>query len=102
MTTAEAPPGINYETLLPWFSEHVEPVKSLMATVVGHGRSNITYKVEAEDGRAWVLRRPPLSHVQKTAHDMGREFRIISALHPIGFPAPKPYALCQDEAVLGA
>jgi aminoglycoside phosphotransferase (APT) family kinase protein len=102
MTQTEAPPGINYETLLPWFSENVETVKSLTATVVGHGRSNITYRVEAEDGRSWVLRRPPLSHVQATAHDMGREFRIISALHPIGFPAPKPYALCNDESVTGA
>ena len=102
MTTTETPPGINYATLLPWFSEHVEPVKSLTATVVGHGRSNITYRLDAEDGRAWVLRRPPLSHVQKTAHDMGREFRIISALHPTGFPTPKTYALCEDDSVLGA
>ena len=102
MTQTEVPPGITYETLVPWFSEHVELVKSLSAKVVGHGRSNITYRVEAEDGRAWVLRRPPLSHVQATAHDMGREFRIISALHPIGFPAPKPYALCNDDSVIGA
>ena len=100
--TESAPPGIKYETLLPWFSEHVEPVKSLKATVVGHGRSNITYRLDADDGRAWVLRRPPLSHVEASAHDMGREFRILSALHPIGFPAPKPYALCGDDSVIGA
>ena len=46
-----------------------------------------------------MLRRPPLSHVQKTAHDMGREFRILSALAPTGFPAPEPIALCEDVAV---
>jgi aminoglycoside phosphotransferase (APT) family kinase protein len=102
MATTEAPPGITYQTLIPWFSEHVEPVKSLTATVVGHGRSNITYRLDAEDGRSWVLRRPPLSHVQKTAHDMAREFKVISALHPTGFPTPKTYALCDDESVLGA
>lgn len=102
MATTEAPPGINYETLIPWFSEHVAPVKSLTATVVGHGRSNITYRLDADGGRSWVLRRPPLSHVQKTAHDMGREFRVISALNPTGFPTPKTYALCDDESVLGA
>lgn len=102
MTTTEAPPGIEYETLLPWFSENVEPVNSLRATVVGHGRSNITYRLEAEDGRSWVLRRPPLSHVQVSAHDMRREFRILSALHPVGFPTPKPYALCNDDSVIGA
>ena len=44
-----------------------------------------------------MLRRPPLSHVQATAHDMGREFRVISALYPTGFPAPKTYALCTDD-----
>jgi aminoglycoside phosphotransferase (APT) family kinase protein len=49
-----------------------------------------------------VLRRPPLSHVQATAHDMGREFRVISALHPIGFTEPRPYALCDDPEVIGA
>ncbi|MCI0818658.1 MAG: phosphotransferase family protein [Chloroflexi bacterium] len=101
MTTA-SPPGIDLDSLTPWFSEHVAPVKSLSAQIVGHGRSNLTYRVEAEDGRAWVVRRPPLSHVQKTAHDMGREFRIISALKPTGFPVPKPYALCTDDSVIGA
>jgi len=100
--TTSSPPGIDLDKLTPWFSEHVAPVKSLSAQVVGHGRSNITYRVEAEDGRAWVVRRPPLSHVQKTAHDMGREFRIISALEPTGFPVPKPYALCTDDSIIGA
>lgn len=102
MTQTESPPGIDLEKLVPWFSENVEPVQSLSAKVVGHGRSNITYRVEAEDGRAWVVRRPPLSHVQATAHDMGREFRIISALKPTGFPVPTPHAICTDESVIGA
>lgn len=102
MTTTDAPPGINYETLLHWFNENVAQVKSLTATVVGHGRSNITYRLDSEDGRHWVLRRPPLSHVQQSAHDMGREFRVISALHPTGFPTPATYALCTDDSVLGA
>ncbi len=100
--TTSSPPGIDLDNLTPWFSEHVEPVKSLSAQVVGHGRSNITYRVQAEDGRPWVVRRPPLSHVQKTAHDMGREFRIISALEPTGVPVPRPYALVTDDSVIGA
>lgn len=102
MTTTEAPPGIDYATLVPWFNEHVARVQSLTAKVIGHGRSNITYRLDAEDGRQWVLRRPPLSHVQATAHDMGREFRVISALNPVGFPTPKAYAFCDDPAVIGA
>ena len=94
----DSPPGLDLARLLPWFRVQVEPVDSLTGSVIGHGRSNITYRLES-DGASWVLRRPPLSHVQATAHDMGREFRILSALAPTGFPAPKPIALCQDSSV---
>lgn len=97
----ESPPGLDLERFLPWFREHVAPVDALSATVVGHGRSNITYRVSAGDA-SWCVRRPPLSHVQATAHDMAREYRVISALYPTGFPAPKTYALCMDENVIGA
>lgn len=91
--------GLDLERVLPWFREHVTDVESLTGTVIGHGRSNITYRLDDPKGRSWVLRRPPLSHVQATAHDMGREFRILTALAPTGFPAPTPIALCDDEAV---
>jgi aminoglycoside phosphotransferase (APT) family kinase protein len=101
MTTTENVPGIVFERLAPWFSEHVAPVESLSARVIGHGRSNITYRLEAGD-RAWVLRRPPLSHVLPTAHDMKREFRVISALEPVGVPVPHAIALCEDPDVIGA
>jgi len=97
----DSPPGLDLAKLLPWFRANVEAVRELSATVIGHGRSNITYRVN-EGNRSWVLRRPPLSHVQAKAHDMGREFRILSALAPTGFPAPKPYALCTDDDVIGA
>ena len=63
--------GIDFERLLPWFREHVAPVDRLDAQLVGHGRSNLTYRLSAGD-ESWVLRRPPLSHVQPTAHDMSR------------------------------
>ncbi len=94
-------PGINFDSLTPWFSEHVEPAKELSAKIIGHGRSNLTYRIES-DGRAWVLRRPPLSHVLPTAHDMKREFRVISALEPTDVPVPHAIALCEDAAVIGA
>ena len=97
----DSPPGLPLDQLLPWFREHVAKVSELTAQVVGHGRSNITYRV-AEGDRSWVVRRPPLSHVQATAHDMGREFRILTALAPTGFPAPKPYALCDDTEIIGS
>jgi aminoglycoside phosphotransferase (APT) family kinase protein len=94
-------PGLNTETLLPWFREHVAPVDELRGEIIGHGRSNLTYRVYDGD-RSWVLRRPPLSHVQATAHDMSREYTILSALKDTDFPAPEPYAFCDDESVNGA
>jgi aminoglycoside phosphotransferase (APT) family kinase protein len=97
MTTVQVP-GINMDTLLPWFREHVAEADSLDATIIGHGRSNLTYRLSSGD-RHWVLRRPPLSHVLPTAHDMRREFRVISAMAGTGVPAPEAYAYCDDRGV---
>ncbi len=95
----EAPPkGIDLDRLMPWFREHVAAVESLRAEVIGHGRSNITYRLSSGSD-SWVLRRPPLSHVMPTAHDMNREFRVISALEPTAVPVPHAIALCEDVSV---
>ena len=96
---SEDVPGIDFERLLPWFRDHVAAVDELQALVIGHGRSNLTYRLEA-DGQQWVLRRPPLSHRQPTAHDMQREFRVISALAGTAVPVPRTFAFCDDPAVL--
>ena len=50
-------------------------------------------------GTAFALRRPPTSHVLPTAHDMVREYTVISALHPLGVPVAEPLGLCIDEEV---
>ncbi len=94
-------PGIDLERLVPWFRANVAPVEELRAEIIGHGRSNLTYRVTAGE-QQWVLRRPPLSHVQPTAHDMKREFRVISALAGSRVPVPRTMALCEDPAVNGA
>lgn len=73
----------------------------LHAELVPGGRSNLTYFVGDGDS-VWVLRRPPLGHVLATAHDMSREFRVLSALAPSEVPVPRTIMLCQDEDVLGA
>ena len=65
------------------------------------GYSNLTYLITFR-GQQYVLRRPPFGSKVKTAHDMGREFRILSALHPIYRYAPRPVCFCEDESVLGA
>jgi aminoglycoside phosphotransferase (APT) family kinase protein len=72
--------------------------------VIAGGRSNLTYRLDfpapAEPARL-VLRRPPLGHVLPTAHDMAREYRVISALRPTATPVPATVLLCEDPAVLG-
>jgi len=65
------------------------------------GYSNLTYLVHVGEA-ALILRRPPVGVEIATAHDMGREYRILSHLHPVYDKAPKPLALCEDPAVLGA
>jgi aminoglycoside phosphotransferase (APT) family kinase protein len=65
------------------------------------GHSNLTYLVHLGD-REFVLRRPPFGSKVKTAHDMGREYRVLSKLHSVYPPAPEVLLFCEDLAVLGA
>lgn len=65
------------------------------------GKSNLTYLVRVGDTEL-VLRRPPHGTKAKSAHDMGREHRILSKLAPVFSPAPEPLAYCEDESLLGA
>ena len=64
------------------------------------GHSNLTYSVSF-GGREMVLRRPPFGSKVKTAHDMGREFRVLSKLHSV-YPAPRTLLFCDDLSILGA
>jgi len=66
-----------------------------------HGHSNLTYLLR-RGGREWVLRRPPFGNQVKTAHDMGREFRVLSKLSAVYPPAPRPLHYCEDAGVIGA
>ena len=65
------------------------------------GHSNLTYLVKL-GGREIVLRRPPFGSKVKTAHDMGREYRVLSKLHAAYPPAPKALFFCDDLSILGA
>ena len=103
-TTTEGPAtGIAQEQVTAWFAEHVaEAAPPLTFELVPGGRSNLTYAVTDSAGKSFVLRRPPASHVLPTAHDMAREFRILSALGPTDVPVPAVYGLCEDPQVNGA
>jgi aminoglycoside phosphotransferase (APT) family kinase protein len=65
------------------------------------GFSNLTYLVRHGD-QDYVLRRPPFGNQVKSAHDMGREFHVLSKLAAVYDLAPKPVLYCTDESILGA
>jgi aminoglycoside phosphotransferase (APT) family kinase protein len=95
--------GIDVDAVTAWFTEHVPAVRPPLGfDLIAGGRSNLTYSVADDAGQRWVLRRPPLGHVLATAHDMGREHRIISALAPTPVPVPPAVGLCPDDDVNGA
>ncbi len=95
--------GVDVGAVTAWFRAHVDGVvPPLTFQLIPGGHSNLTYKVTDADGAAYVLRRPPLGHVLPTAHDMGREHRIVSALGPTAVPVPPVLGYCADAAVIGA
>ncbi|WP_210574768.1 phosphotransferase family protein [Streptomyces sp. GESEQ-4] len=101
--SADHPPGLDLDRLRGLLdSERPGLVHGpLTGRMIEGGRSNLTYAVSDGTSR-WVVRRPPLGHVLATAHDMKREHRVISALHPTNVPVPRPVLMCEDEQVLGA
>jgi aminoglycoside phosphotransferase (APT) family kinase protein len=65
------------------------------------GHSNLTYSLHL-GARELVLRRPPFGSKVKSAHDMSREFRVLSRLHSVYAPAPEVLHYCDDESIIGA
>jgi aminoglycoside phosphotransferase (APT) family kinase protein len=122
MTESSSPPGIpSPARLAAWLNDHVPggPVELTDIQLIAGGRSNLTYRLtiqgpgpgpgagaapgtEAEGTRLLVLRRPPLGHVLPTAHDMSREFRVLSALAGTKVPVAPLVASCTDVEVIGA
>jgi aminoglycoside phosphotransferase (APT) family kinase protein len=100
---AEALPGLDLDALAGFLGEAVPGLaaRPLSGSLIAGGKSNLTYRV-TDGTRVFVVRRPPLGHVLETAHDMGREHRVITALRPTGVPVPEPIALCADPDVIGA
>jgi len=93
--------GIDQVRVDAWMVAHAGAGAPLRYELIAGGRSNLTFRASDAVGRTFALRRPPVSHVLPTAHDMVREFTIISALSPTGVPVPRPVGLCTDEAVNG-
>ena len=74
---------------------------SLSISQFPSGFSNLTYMIRVGE-KELVLRRPPFGTKAKTAHDMSREYRILSALHPVFPYAPKPFVYSEDLSIMGA
>ncbi len=101
--TQEIPEGIDRAGVEGWFRANVpEAEPPLSFERISGGRSNLTFGVTDSAGRAWALRRPPLGKRLGSAHDMGREHRVIAALQDTPVPVPPVVGLCEDESVNGA
>lgn len=98
-----APPGLDPDALRRYLDRTRPGIVTgpLSARLLTGGRSNLTYLV-SDGSQEWVLRRPPLGHVLATAHDMGREYRVMTALGDSPVPVPRTRLLCLDPEVLGA
>jgi len=100
---SEDVPGLDLAAFRRWYDGQRpgEIDGALEAQLIAGGKSNLTYEVT--DGTSWwIVRRPPLGHVQATAHDMGREYTAMSALVDTDVPVPRTFAHCDDPDVFGA
>jgi aminoglycoside phosphotransferase (APT) family kinase protein len=94
--------GIDEPSVTAWLAAQLSVTPPLRFHLISGGRSNLTYGVSDATGRRLVLRRPPLGNVLESAHDMGREHRILAALEATEVPVPTPLALCREPEVNGA
>jgi aminoglycoside phosphotransferase (APT) family kinase protein len=93
---------VNEAALERWLPEHVDGFRGpFELEKFAWGQSNPTYRIRAASGD-YVLRRKPFGELLPSAHAVDREYRLLSALHPLGFPVPGPFALCSDPDVIGA
>jgi len=101
--SAKVPDGLQRDGLEAWFAESAaEIVPPLSFERIAGGLSNLTYRVQDARGKRWALRRPPLGKRLGSAHDMGREHRVVAALAGSAVPVAPVVGLCEDEAVIGA
>jgi aminoglycoside phosphotransferase (APT) family kinase protein len=95
--------GIDIERVTYWLTANVPQLTAPFEfEVITGGRSNLTFRSRDGHGRRFVLRRPPFGDTLRTAHDMGREYRILVALAGSDVPVPRAFGFCEDPAVTDA
>jgi aminoglycoside phosphotransferase (APT) family kinase protein len=100
--SGEVRQAVDVPALTAWMADHVEgfcgPVE---VQQFQGGQSNPTYRLLTRDAD-YVLRRKPAGALVGGAHAVDREFRVLKALHAVGFPVARPHALCLDDGVIGS
>jgi len=93
-------PGVAVPTVTAWLEAQVAGATGpFHFDAIAGGHSNLTYRVTGADGTRYVLRRPPLGHRLASAHDMGREYRIIHGLERSNVPVAPALGFCDDDTV---
>lgn len=97
-------PGINAPAVSAWLVGALpDAMPPFHYELVAAGASNLTFRLSDGAGQQWALRRPPVGQALATAHDMGREWRILHALSAEGsVPVAQPVAVCADPTITGA
>lgn len=99
----QGPEGYEVARVESWIREHVESLEPPFEWLrLEGGHSNLTYRLSDQSGRKAVIRRPPQGELLPKAHDMGREWALISALGPTAVPVAEAIAFCEDPGVTGA
>ena len=95
--------GADPDVVGPMLAEALHDPRWLECDValISGGKSNLTYRVACDAGEI-ILRRPPLGHILPTAHDMGREYRVMTALAGTAVPVPRTFHLGDADSPLGA
>jgi aminoglycoside phosphotransferase (APT) family kinase protein len=101
--TSHDPEGYDVPAVEAWIRDRIDGVCTpLKWTRLLGGHSNLTYRVDSQNGLSAVIRRPPRGELLPKAHDMGREWAVITALAPTAVPVPQGYAFCEGPDVTGA
>ncbi|MEK9820903.1 MAG: phosphotransferase family protein [Gammaproteobacteria bacterium] len=99
----ESPEGYDVQAVESWIRDHVDSLEPPFKWIrLEGGHSNLTFKLIDSQGREAVIRRPPQGQLLPKAHDMSREWALISALGPTPVPVPAALGFCESPDVTGA
>ncbi len=101
MVSETLPPLVDESSLRKYLDDHLGAADDLVVERHQAGHSNETFFL-VHGGRKLVLRRPPRGAFLPSAHDVGREYRVLSALSDTSVRSPSTLLMCEDESVIGA